>query len=258
MRIAREAHAAGADKYLEELLVWRELAYQWCRHVPDHSSFDALPAWARRTLAAHAQDERAALSWEQLASGRTGDRLWDLAQRSLAMHGELHNNVRMTWGKAVIGWTRSPEAAIATLIDLNNRFALDGADPASYGGILWCLGLFDRPFTPELPVLGSVRPRTTDGHAERLDLDAYERIVSRRTRPWRVAVIGAGISGAARRGSSTTAHSTSRCATRGLRIASRAGGPTASSPSGAVASRRSDRSALRRSRRRRVSWQFRR
>lgn len=196
MRIAREAHAAGADKYLEELLVWRELAYQWCRHIPDHSLFDALPAWARRTLAAHAKDERAPLSWERLASGRTGDRLWDLAQRSLVMHGELHNNVRMTWGKAVIGWTASADAAIATLIDLNNRFALDGADPASYGGILWCLGLFDRPFTPELPVLGSVRPRTTDGHAERLDLDAYERIVTRRTRPWRVAVIGAGLAGA--------------------------------------------------------------
>lgn len=197
MRIAREAHAAGAEKYLEELLVWRELAYQWCRHVPDHSSFDALPSWARRTLSAHAKDERASLSWEQLASGRTGDRLWDLAQRSLVMHGELHNNVRMTWGKAVIGWTPSPDAAIATLIDLNNRFALDGADPASYGGILWCLGLFDRPFTPEIPVLGSVRPRTTEGHAERLDLEAYERIVARRTRPWRVAVIGAGLSGAA-------------------------------------------------------------
>jgi photolyase PhrII len=197
MRVAREAHAAGADKYLEELLVWRELAYQWCRHVPDHSSFDALPSWARRTLRAHAADERAPLSWERLASGRTGDRLWDLAQRSLVMHGELHNNVRMTWGKAVLGWTPSPEAAIAMLIDLNNRFALDGADPASYGGILWCLGLFDRPFTPELPVLGTVRPRATEGHAARLDLDAYERHVSRRTRPWRVAVIGAGISGAA-------------------------------------------------------------
>lgn len=197
MRIAREAHAAGADKYLEELLVWRELTYQWCRHVPDHSSFNALPAWARRTLAAHAKDERPALSWERLASGRTGDRLWDLAQRSLVMHGELHNNVRMTWGKALLGWTPSPEAAIAMLVDLNNRFALDGADPASYGGILWCLGLFDRPFTPELPVLGTVRPRATEGHAARLDLDAYERIVSRRTRPWRVAVIGAGIAGAA-------------------------------------------------------------
>jgi len=196
MRIAREAHAAGADKYLEELLVWRELAYQWCRHIPDHSLFDALPAWARRTLAAHAKDERAPLSWERLASGRTGDRLWDLAQRSLVIHGELHNNVRMTWGKAVIGWTPSADAAIATLIDLNNRFALDGADPASYGGILWCLGLFDRPFTPELSVLGSVRPRTTAVHAERLDLDAYERIVTRRTRPWRVAVIGAGLAGA--------------------------------------------------------------
>jgi hypothetical protein len=197
MRVAREAHAAGAEKYLEELLVWRELAYQWCRHVPDHASFDALPAWARRTLRAHADDPRAVLSWERLASGRTGDRLWDLAQRSLVMHGELHNNVRMTWGKAVLGWTPSAEAAIAMLVDLNNRFALDGADPASYGGILWCLGLFDRPFTTEVPVIGTVRPRATDGHAARLDLDAYERIVSRRTRPWRVAVIGAGIAGAA-------------------------------------------------------------
>jgi len=196
-RVAREAHADGASKYLEELLVWRELAYQWCRHVPDHASIDALPSWARRTLRAHASDARTVMPRERLMFGETGDRLWDLAQHSLVAHGELHNNVRMTWGKALIGWTRSPEHALSTLIDLNNRFALDGADPASYGGLLWCLGLFDRAFSPDIPVFGTVRPRSTAEHASRLDLERFASIVHRRTRPHRVAVIGAGISGAA-------------------------------------------------------------
>lgn len=196
-RVAREAHADGASKYLEELLVWRELAYQWCRHVPDHASIDALPSWARRTLRAHAQDSRTVVPHEQLVSGETGDPLWDLAQRSLLAHGELHNNVRMTWGKAVVGWTRSPEHALSSLIELNNRFALDGADPASYGGLLWCMGLFDRAFTPEIPVFGTVRPRSTKEHAARLDLSRYASIVHRRTRAQRVAVIGAGIAGTA-------------------------------------------------------------
>lgn len=197
MRLAREAHAVGATKYLEELLVWRELAYQWCRHSPDHESVHAIPLWARRTLQEHASDQRAVLSWEQLASGRTGDRLWDLAQRSLVVHGELHNNVRMTWGKSIVGWTNSPESALATLIDLNHRFALDGADPASTGGLLWCLGLFDRPFLPKTPVFGSIRPRSTTEHAARLDIDTFAQRVSRRSYPLRVAVIGAGIAGTA-------------------------------------------------------------
>jgi len=197
MRIAREASAAGAEKYLDELIVWRELAYHWCRHVPAHTSLDALPAWARRTLEAHRGDARATVSWERLSRGRSPDELWNLAQQSLVVHGELHNNLRMTWGKAVPAWTASPRDALATLIALNNRYALDGCDPASYGGILWCLGLFDRAFSPETPVLGSVRARPLEIHAARLDVDAYRALAACRTRPMRVAVIGAGIAGLA-------------------------------------------------------------
>ncbi|MEO1084907.1 MAG: FAD-dependent oxidoreductase, partial [Acidobacteriota bacterium] len=135
--------------------------------------------------------------WDRLARGQTGDEVWDLAQRSLLIHGELHNNLRMTWGKALLRWTKSPEDALRLLIDLNHRFALDGNDPASYGGLLWCLGLFDRPFTPEQPVLGSVRGRSTATHRKRLDVAAYaERIL----RPAcgaekRIAIIGAGMAG---------------------------------------------------------------
>ncbi|MFM7050908.1 MAG: deoxyribodipyrimidine photo-lyase, partial [Planctomycetota bacterium] len=159
MRVAREAHAAGADKYLDELLVWRELSYHWCRHVPEHASLHALPAWARRTLDEHRGDARTVLSADRLARAATGDALWDLAQRSLVVHGELHNNLRMTWGKAIAQWSATPEQALERMIWLNDRYALDGCDPASYGGILWCLGLFDRAFSPETPVLGSVRAR---------------------------------------------------------------------------------------------------
>jgi deoxyribodipyrimidine photolyase len=116
--------------------------------------------------------------------GATGNQLWDLAQRSLLVHGELHNNVRMTWGKAIPAWTASPEAAVATLLDLNNRTALDGADPASYAGLLWCLGLFDRAFQPEIPVLGAVRPRILEEHAARLDVEG-SRVLRARGR-WQI------------------------------------------------------------------------
>ena len=108
-----------------------------------------------------------------MARANTGDPLWDAAQKSLLIHGELHNNLRMTWGKAILQWTRSPEEALQMMIDLNHRYALDGSDPNSYGGILWCLGLFDRPFQPEQPVIGTLRPRSTRSHAARLDLRKY-------------------------------------------------------------------------------------
>lgn len=196
-RVAREAAAVGAEKYLDELLVWRELAYHWTFATRDPESIAALPAWARRTLEAARRDPRERLDDERLHRGRTGSRLWDLAQRSLLRHGELHNNLRMTWGKAILGWSRDEHEALSRLIDLNHRYALDGSDPSSYGGLLWCLGLFDRPFPPARPIEGEIRSRPVEEHAARLDVEAYARHVHRTTRPWRVAVIGAGVAGLA-------------------------------------------------------------
>lgn len=199
MRLAREASQIHADKYLDELLIWRELAYGYCFYKNDFNGISTLPRWAVDTLKQHAGDRRPELySWERLARALTNDPLWNTCQTSLLRHGELHNNVRMTWGKALLEWTQSPEQALAWLIDLNHRYALDGRDPASYGGILWCLGQFDRPFYPENPVLGSVRPRSTKDHLNRLDLKKYQRIVHRPIagKTCRVAVVGAGVSGA--------------------------------------------------------------
>jgi len=205
MRIAREAYHArseSAEKYLDELLVWREVAYTWCFYNEHHDTLAAIPNWATTTLKSHERDARPALlGWETLARARTGDAVWDAAQMSLLRHGELHNNVRMTWGKALLNWTPDAERCLDHLIDLNHRFALDGRDPASYGGLLWCLGLFDRPFTPEARIFGTVRPRSTREHAQRLDPARYGAMTSRPvvtcadgTHP-RIAIVGAGIAG---------------------------------------------------------------
>ncbi len=202
LRLARECQAMpgdGPEKYLDELLVWRELAYAFCYWHPSPTTLEAVPGWARDTLAAHERDHRTVYSWEVLARARTGDTLWDATQRSLVRHGELHNNVRMTWGKAIPAWSDNAGQALERLVDLNHRYALDGRDPASYGGLLWCLGQFDRPFTPPVRILGTVRPRPTAEHLKRLDLARYTARVDRpaqRTPP-RVLVIGAGIAGLA-------------------------------------------------------------
>ena len=44
----------------------------------------------------------------------------------------------MTWGKALLPWVADPEAALRMTCHLNHKYALDGCDPCSYAGILWC------------------------------------------------------------------------------------------------------------------------
>lgn len=203
LRIAREAAQRSepdAEKFLDELLTWRDLAHVYCAYTPDHDTVAGVPEWARKTLREHQSDQRPGFySWERLARGETGEPLWDAAQRSLLIHGELHNSVRMTWGKAIIPWTPDLDTALPLLIDLNHRYALDGRDPASYGGILWCFGQFDRPFPPSRPCLGIVRSKSLRTHAQSLSPLAYSAQVSRPASVSgqlpSVAVIGAGMAG---------------------------------------------------------------
>ncbi|MEP3478145.1 MAG: FAD-dependent oxidoreductase [Fuerstiella sp.] len=203
-RLARETVAdgsPGSEKYSDELLIWRELSWAYCFHKPNHNLITAIPEWAMQTLQEHERDVRDVLyDWETLARAATNSSLWNAAQQSLLVHGELHNNVRMTWGKALLQWTPNATTAFKQIIDLNHRYALDGRDPSSYGGILWCLGQFDRPFKPAQPIIGTVRPRPIDQHDQRLNLKAYQQKTGRRltgatSRRTRVAVIGAGLSG---------------------------------------------------------------
>ena len=92
--------------------------------------------------------------------------------------GELHNNVRMTWGKAILPWSPDPDTAIKRTVYLNHKYALDGCDPCSYSGILWCYGQFDKPMGPEsTPIFGKLRKRDTSVVGNKLDPATYRNLV---------------------------------------------------------------------------------
>lgn len=163
----------NGSKFLDEALTWRELAHNFVTHEPRHRTLEAVPGWARRELDDHAADPRPALyTLEELEQARTGDELWNACQRALVREGALHNYLRMLWGKQVIQWTRDAAEALTFLEHLNHRFALDGRDPNSYGGIHWCFGKFDRPFYRR-PVYGLVRYMSTRAARDKFDVPRY-------------------------------------------------------------------------------------
>jgi deoxyribodipyrimidine photo-lyase len=168
--------SAAAEGFLDQLVTWRELGYNVAAHRSDHEGWDSLPEWARRTLAAHATDARAELyDLAELETAATRDALWNAAQWQLRREGAIHNYLRMLWGKKILEWSPSPQEALERMVQLNNRWALDGRDPNSYAGILWCLGRHDRPWAPERPVFGSVRYMSSANTARKMDVEGYLR-----------------------------------------------------------------------------------
>jgi deoxyribodipyrimidine photo-lyase len=171
-------HKLIADEFLEELIVRRELAFNFARFSPSLDSLDALPDWARTTLAKHARDPRdPAYSREQFERAATHDALWNATQTELLTCGVIHGYYRMYWGKKIIEWSATHEDALATMIYLHDRYALDGRDPNTYTNILWCFGLHDRPWS-ERPIFGMTRYMTLDGMRRKTDVDAYIREVA--------------------------------------------------------------------------------
>lgn len=166
--------SAGAESFLDELITWRELGYNMAHHQPDrYMSIEELPDFARETLAKHASDTREHLySLEEFEQARTHDRIWNAAQNQLVETGEMHNYMRMLWGKKILEWTESPEQAAEVMIELNNKYAIDGRDPNSYSGIFWCLGRYDRGWQ-ERDVFGKVRYMSSESTAKKYDLKAY-------------------------------------------------------------------------------------
>ena len=160
----------GAKAFLEELIVRRELALNFVWYNLDYDRWEGLPRWARQTLQAHAAEPRPALyPLEDLEAARTDDPVWNAAQSALVRTGQMHNYLRMYWGKRLLVWTERPEEALRVGLYLNNKYALDGRDPSSYAGVGWCLGLHDRPF-PERPIFGQVRSMTPEGIRRRFAL----------------------------------------------------------------------------------------
>ncbi|WP_242343339.1 cryptochrome/DNA photolyase family protein [Anaeromyxobacter terrae] len=158
----------AAEAFLDQLVTWRELGFATCAARPDHREYGSLPAWARATLEAHARDPRPRLyTPDALAAGATHDPLWNAAQRQLRTEGVIHNSLRMLWGKKILEWSPTPSAGLEVALDLNDRWALDGRDPNSATGVLWCFGRYDRPWGPERPIFGRVRYMSSESSARK-------------------------------------------------------------------------------------------
>jgi deoxyribodipyrimidine photo-lyase len=182
--LALQVRAAGAalkvdvDAYLEELIVRRELAVNYCEFTENYDAYDALPGWAKQTLKDHEADPRPAIYSEaEMERAETGDVFWNAAQREMTCTGFMHNYMRMYWGKRILEWSRTPREAFERTLRLNNRWFLCGRDVNAYANVAWIYGLHDRPWGPARPIFGTVRYMNAAGLQRKFDMAAYVRRV---------------------------------------------------------------------------------
>ena len=170
--MAADVPADTRDKYLDELLTWREWFHYKARSLPVPEQYGRVPDWARRELAEHAADPRPELeTLAALVEGETRDETWNACQKQYLLDGWMHNNLRMYWAKRLIAMTPSPEAGWATACYLNDRLSLDGRDPATYGNLAWAFG-DGQPGYRRGDIFGLV-PSRNDTNLRKVNSDAW-------------------------------------------------------------------------------------
>ena len=169
-----KAPASARDRFLDQLIGWRELSVLFVRHNPDYDNWECAEPWAHKTLVEHAGDSRPTrYSLEQMERGETGDELWNAAQREMVDTGWMHNYMRMYWAKKILEWGPDPARAFEWAVLLNDKYELDGRDPNGYAGIAWAIvGKHDRPWFNR-PVFGLIRTMTGNSIAKKFDAKSY-------------------------------------------------------------------------------------
>lgn len=166
-------HHLMANAYLEELIVRRELSFNYVRHVENPQDLANLPEWARETMKKHARDKRDPLySPRELERAETYDDLWNATQKEMVLRGKIQGYYRMYWGKKILEWSRGYQPAVDFMIDQHGKYALDGRDPNTYTNVLWCFGLHDRAWG-ERPIFGKIRFMSGESTKRKTDAKAY-------------------------------------------------------------------------------------
>ncbi|MBI5727118.1 MAG: deoxyribodipyrimidine photo-lyase [Ignavibacteriales bacterium] len=160
--------------FLEELIVRRELADNFCYFNPKYDSTEGFQEWAKKSLDAHRYDEREYLyPLSELENANTHDELWNAAQKEMTITGKMHGYLRMYWAKKILEWMPSPEEALASAIYLNDKYQLDGRDANGYTGCAWSIGgIHDRAWA-ERPVFGKIRYMNYDGCKRKFSIEQY-------------------------------------------------------------------------------------
>lgn len=158
IRDVLESQNPNAEAFIEEAMVRRELAENYCFYQSHYTSLDGAWNWAKQSLIKHESDPREFIySYEALEASQTHDELWNECQRRVKEEGYLHGYLRMYWAKSVLKWTHTAQEAIDILVKLNDTYFLDGRDPNGYTGIMWSIaGVHDRAWF-EQNIFGLIR-----------------------------------------------------------------------------------------------------
>lgn len=162
------------DSFVEELVVRRELADNYCYFNKEYDNPLGYPSWAIESHKAHSKDKREFIyTLSKLEKGETHDELWNAAQKEMLKTGKMHGYLRMYWAKKILEWTPDIETAHKYCIYLNDKYELDGRDPNGYTGIAWSLGgVHDRPWFTK-PVFGKIRYMSFNGAKTKFNIDEY-------------------------------------------------------------------------------------
>ncbi|KAG5847236.1 hypothetical protein ANANG_G00123860 [Anguilla anguilla] len=181
-RVVLQVQRSGASRaqsvpaFVEEMVVRRELADNFCYYNKKYDQVEGAYDWARKTLQDHAGDPRPYVyTREELEKAQTYDNLWNAAQYQMVTEGKMHGFMRMYWAKKILEWTSSPEEALSIAIYLNDRYELDGRDPNGYVGCMWSIcGIHDQGWK-ERPIFGKVRYMNYAGCTRKFDVAQFEK-----------------------------------------------------------------------------------
>lgn len=172
-----EKHIYSAA-FLEELIIRKELADNFCYYQKKYDSTESFPNWAKETIEKHKNDKREYLyTKNKLENYQTHDDLWNAAQFELVKKGTMPGYLRMYWAKKILEWTKSADEALKIAIFLNDKYQLDGRDPNGYAGVAWSIGgVHDRAW-PERPIFGKIRYMNYNGCRNKFDISQYVKSV---------------------------------------------------------------------------------
>ena len=162
------------ESFLEELVIRKELADNFCLYCNDFKTFTCIPDWAKHSLEVHDNDIRTYLySIDQLEKANTHDVLWNACQKQLMCEGKIHGYLRMYWAKKIQEWSENSQTALKNAIYLNDKYSYDSPSSSGYTGILWAIGgLHDRAFR-NFSVTGKIRRMTKNSIEKKFNIYEY-------------------------------------------------------------------------------------
>lgn len=170
----KDLKSDNLDDFLEELIVRRELAYNYVYYNQNYDVFEKMTEdWAYKTMDKHKSDKREYVyTKDDFISFKTHDPYFNAAMKEMVYLGRMHSYMRMYWCKKIIEWTKSYKEAFELALDLNNHYFYDGLTPNGYTGVAWCFGKHDRAWF-ERDIFGKLRYMNDNGLKRKFDIDTY-------------------------------------------------------------------------------------